>query len=139
MKRRPPLSIRGSNLLITRPSVRNPSGYNRTEGGGSRVGPRPLLADSQEEESSLCGDKIPTNGTGGGRWWETHEKAETITVWNMSSTVDLDHVQQRNNRSMLIKAQRLVQLGEPFKKCGEEIDSVLDIVRSSSLPDGVHR
>ena len=103
------------------------------------MGPRSLLTDSQEEESPLCGDKTPTNGTGGRRRWEAHEKAETITAWNISSTAYLDHVQRRNDRSMLIEAQRLVQLGEPFKKCGEEIDGVLDIVRSTSLSDGVHR
>ena len=61
MKRRSSWSIRGLNFLTIQASVRNPSGYNRTEGGRTRVGPRPLLTDSQEEEYSLNRGKGSTN------------------------------------------------------------------------------
>jgi len=137
MKRRLPWLTRVFKFLITQPSVRNPSGYNRTEGGGTGVGPCPLLPDSQEKESSLHRNKNPTNRTRGQRHRTTHQKAETIVLISVRSTGLL-----RPHTAvilMLIETQCLVQLRKPFKQCGEEIDGVLDIVRSSRLPDGVHR
>ena len=40
---------------------------------------------------------------------------------------------------MLIKAHRLVQLRKPFEKGGEEVNSMLNVMGSSGLSDGVHR